>query len=159
MGVLTTAYSVPPVIMKKIRADHENLAFLLGVEEGGKAWKCATLEFDKRFEEKIIILGENGYTRTREALDLESAAEDAPSFDGYGIRIVPPTTLKTIAKELAPATFEALKAAGLAKGIADHYGKAIPEDDYQTYVGDIEQMKAFFTKAAADGHFLLIAAI
>jgi hypothetical protein len=58
MGVSTTAYSVPLAMMKKFKANHENLGFLFGVDEGGgKAWECETFEFDKGFEERIGILG------------------------------------------------------------------------------------------------------
>ena len=159
MGVLTTAYSVPPEMMKKIKADHEKLGFVFGVEEGGgKAWECETFEFDKGFEERIGILGENGYPKTREALDLESADEDDPSYDGYDVRVVSPATLKKLAKELASATFAELKKKGLANGTTDYYGKTIPAEAYSYYVGDIEDMKAFFAKAATAGHWLVIAA-
>jgi hypothetical protein len=159
MGVLTTAYSVPPAMMKKIKADHENLGFVFGVvEDGAEAWKCEEFGFDKGFEERIGILGENGCPKTQEALDLECADEADPTYDGYDVRAVSPATVKKIAKELASATFEELKTRGLANGITDYYGKPIPADAYSHYVGDIEQMKTFFAKVAAAGHWLVIAA-
>ena len=114
MGVLTTIYSVPVPMMKKIKADHDNLGFLFGVEEsGGDAWKCETFECDKGFEERIGILGENGYPKTKEALDLESADEEDPSYDGYDVRVVSPATVKKIAKEIASATAAELTKAGV----------------------------------------------
>jgi hypothetical protein len=163
MGVLTTAYALPPAMMKKVEADPESLNYLFGIEEGeadgeADAWKCESYEFDKGFEEAIGILGDSGYAETRDALDLENQDEDGLEFDGYGLRVVPPAMVKKIAKELAPATFEDLKAKGVALGITDYYGKLIPEARYAYYVGDIEVMKAFFEKAAAAGHYVLIAA-
>jgi len=157
MGVLTTAYSVPPAMMKKIKADNDTLGFVVGDVEG-KGWECESFSFDKGFEERIGILGDNGYPKTREALDLESAGEDDPAYDGYDVRVVSPATLKKIVKELATATFEDLKAKGLAKGTTDYYGKTIPADMYAYYVGDIQEMRAFFTKAATAGHWLVLAA-
>ena len=159
MGVLTTIYSVPVPLMKKIKADHDNLGFLFGVEEsGGDAWKCETFECDKGFEERIGILGENGYPKTKEALDLESADEEDPSYDGYDVRVVSPATVKKIAKEIASATAAELTKKGLPNGTTDYYGKPIPAEAYAYYVGDIEEMKAFFAKAAAAGNWLVIGA-
>ncbi|HQY65312.1 MAG TPA: hypothetical protein PK141_28155 [Polyangiaceae bacterium] len=61
MGVLTVLYSVPPAIMKKVRADNERLAFVFGDEEtDDPAWRAASYDFDKRFYEFATIVSAAG---------------------------------------------------------------------------------------------------
>jgi hypothetical protein len=161
MGVRTTLYAVPKPLMKKLRGDNNLLVFLFGVERGDAEWVVPTYEFDKGYEETIGILGKTGHPHAEEALDLECAGDDADQFayEDYGIRVVPPASVKKIAKEIADATFKGLKAKGLANGVADYYGEPIPADDYQLYVGDITVLKRFFKNAAADARFIVISAL
>lgn len=91
MGVLTTAYSVSPKLMKRIEKDNESLGLLFGQEEtADEAWRVPSYGFDKGFEETIGILGACGYPVTRDALDLECAGDDDPTYDGYDVRVVKP---------------------------------------------------------------------
>jgi hypothetical protein len=144
-------------MLRKIKADNEKLALLLGLEETSDgAWSVATYTIDKGFEELLRILKETGHSFTPQALDLE-LSDGELEFDGYGLCLVSPAKVKKIARELASATYEGLKAQGLAKQVTDYYGQPIPEGDYELYVGDIQGFSSFFRKAAADGHAVLVA--
>ncbi len=159
MGVLTSIYAVPPPMMKKIRADNENLGFVFGDEETeDKSWKVASYEFDKLFEERLGIYAAAGYKAMQNAFDFEDPADDEPEYGGYDIRVAAPAKVKKIAEEIAKATFAELKTKGVAQGVTDYYGKLIPESEYDGYVGDVQKVKAFFAKAAAAGHFVIAAA-
>ena len=68
MGVLTTAYSIPPDLMKKIQAYKKNLEKIFNAEEG---WRFEDYCFDKSWEEKIRIIGKC-YPRTRNRLNHQN---------------------------------------------------------------------------------------
>jgi hypothetical protein len=147
--------------MTKIRCDNDLLAFLFCVERCDAEWAVPTYEFDKGFEESIRVLGKTGHTHTEAALDLECAGDDDDqlAYDDCGIRVVPPASVTKIATEIANATFEGLRAAGLAKGATDYHGEPIPADDYELYVGDITALKKFFNNASTDGAYVVISAL
>lgn len=160
MGVLSSIYSVPPALMKKVRADHEKLGLVFGDEEtDDPAWKVERHEFDKTFEERLKILRSAGYKTMYVAFDFESPADDEPEYGGYDIRVAKPVRVKKIANEIASVTLAELTKKGLANGCTDYDGKLIPESDYASYLGDLEELKKFFAAAAAAGHFVIAAAI
>lgn len=154
MGVYTTAYSVPPKTIRKIRRNPENFDLLVGdVESDAAEWKVDTHDFGRVWDETIGILGEGGFVKTRAKLQTE----DYLDFSGYDVLIFPPSVVRIVAEELETADFETLKATGLAKEVTDYYGHTIPEYMYSYYIGDIEDTKKFFKKAAAAGHYILTA--
>jgi len=150
MSVLTTAYSISPKMMRKIRRDYDCLESIF---EEDSDWKVEFYCFDKGWEETIGILGECGFEKTYAKLQTE----DYLDYDGYDIWTVTPAAVKMADKDLETANFEELKAAGLAKNVTDYYGKPIPEYLYSYYVGDIKEIKKFIRKAAANGNYLLFA--
>lgn len=161
MGVVTTAYSVPPKIMRKIRADNDNLAYVLGYEIKPE-WEFEEMDFGKHFEEYIIILREAGHHKIYDKIDLESFlySDDESKFveyDGYEICFISPSAVKTVVKEFEKVKIDELKADSIAKEITDYWGKIIPEYEYDYYIGNIERMKEFFGKAAGQGNFIIFA--
>ena len=156
MGVLTVLYSVPPAIMKKVRADNERLAFVFGDEEtDDPAWRAASYDFDKHFYEFATIVSAAGAPTARRAFDFEDPADNEPEYGSYDLRVATPTKVKKIAKELAAVTFEQAKAKALEQETTDYSGRLIPADEYEGYAGDLEEVKAFFAKAAEAGHFIV----
>lgn len=153
MSVLTTAYAVPPAKLKQIRADNDVLAHLL---EADDAWGCAKYDFAEYFEETIGILGKTGYPTTKQALDLELAHDDV-AFGDYGLRIVPVAMVQKLALELKAATVAKVKARAKGLALTDYEGE--PIDDVGVFIGDLKAMKLFFTKAAAAGHAVIVAAL
>jgi hypothetical protein len=162
MGVITTAYAIPAPLMRKIRADHDNLAFVLdnGDEEHPK-WKVEQFDFDGRIDETHSILRACGYRKAAESLDLENyfypKGRNYLDYEGYNVWILTPAEIKKVAAELENATFEELKAKGLANEATDYDGKIIDEFDYHYYVGDIAEIKKFFETNAGQGNYLLFA--
>jgi hypothetical protein len=156
MGVTTTAYSITPLLMRKIRANTEILDIVFGSEEDAESpysyGKLEMYEFDKRLYETNKILRECGYKKTYARLDTANSIDH--SFDVW---VATPSQVKAIVKELEPATHQALKAEGLAKEITDYDGNLISADDYDYYVGDIEEIKKFFGQIAGQGNYLLFA--
>jgi Domain of unknown function (DUF1877) len=163
MGVETTAYSVPPKMMRKIRAANEVLDFVFGNSAEEKPeWKFDEMGFGKRFDENIYILREGGYQKTSKILNLEEYIySDNESkfieYDGYEVVIVTPSEVKTVAKELETVNFEKLKTECLEKGVTDYYGTIIRENEYDSYLSSIKQMKKFFQKNADAGNFVIFA--
>jgi len=163
MGVITTAYSIPPSMMRKIRADHDNLAYILdlGIDEEKPKWKIEQFDFDGRIDETHSILRACGYRKAATSLDLENYFySDGPNYldyEGYNVWILTPAVVKQVAKELEPATFKELKRVGLANEATDYHAKVIDEFDYHYYVGDIEKIKEFFETNAEQGNYLLFA--
>lgn len=163
MGVTTNAYSIPPPMMRKIRADNENLAYILdlGVDEEKTKWKVERFDFETRIDETHSILRACGYRTAAKSLDLEnyfySKGRNYLDYERYNVWILTPSEVKKIAEELENATFKKLKAVGLANAATDYDGKIIPENDYDYYVGDINEIKKFFKKNAEQGNYLLFA--
>lgn len=162
MGVLTTAYSVSLSQMRKLRADENNFKLLLQIDlNSPPKWKVGKYEFDKHFEETIGILRACDYRKTFRLLDFENyhnpRYKNFWNYEGYNIRSITPAELKIICDELADATFEKLKTVGLAAETMDYFGKIIPEEMYEYYVGDIEEIKDFFKRTAEQKNFLVFA--
>jgi len=163
MGVITTAYSIPPDMMRKIRANNDKLEFILDTgEEVAARWAVEEYDFDKAIDEKSRILNGCGFVKTAKRFDCESyfyaKGRNYLDYDSYNVWIIPPSEVKAMFKELEHANFEELKATGLANEVTDYDGDPILEDDYQYYIGDIEEIKKFLNAAAAAGNYLLFAA-
>src|SRR4051812_25209876 len=116
MGVVTTVYSMPPNLMRKIRKDNDNLANLLEPEDENLRWKVETYDFDTIIESLIQILRESGYQKTAKRIDCENyfySDNGTLEYNGYDIWAIPPSQVRTMAKDLETATFEELKTKGL----------------------------------------------
>ncbi|MBX7172326.1 MAG: YfbM family protein [Pyrinomonadaceae bacterium] len=159
MGVITTAYSIPPNLMRKIRADNDNLAFILEPEDENPNWKVEDYDFDKAIEELISFLQEFGYKKTAEKINCEtyfySDSKNYLDYDGYDIWIIPPSQVKSMFDELKNATLSELKKKGVANEMHDRRGSRIPENFYESYFMDIVNLKNFLKKVAGQGNYLL----
>jgi hypothetical protein len=163
MGVLTVAYSIPSEMMKKIRATNSNLDLVLGLGANKNSdWKVESYSFEEHLEETVEILRETGYTKTAEKLDCEkyfyAKGENYLKYKDHDVWIVLPDEVKIISAEIQKATFKKLKAVGLENELTDYDGEVIEEDMYDQYVGDIDKVKKFFKKSAAQKNYLLFAA-
>jgi hypothetical protein len=159
MGVLTSLYSVPAPLMKKIRADNEKLGFVFGDEEADDdSWKVAAYDFDKQFYDAMSLYKSLGHKTIHAAFNFEDPADDEPEYGGYDIRVAKPAMVKRIAEELSKLTFSELKTRGLAEGATNYSGNTVQEYEYDGLVGSVDRLKAFFATAAAKGHFVIAAA-
>ena len=157
MGVTTTAYSVEPKMMKKVRADNENFAFIFGdCEEENEIWKVESYDFDKGIETYIDIFREAGFNKTARNIDSEYADLDVFDYGGYDIWAIPPSGLKAMCKELANSTFEVLKAKNLSE-VTDRRGDSLLDSELESYLSDIEGIKKFFDKTFEQGNYLIFA--
>ena len=59
-------------------------------------------------------------------------------------------------KELEHVTFESLKAKKLSE-VTDRRGNPLTNDQLESYLSDIDGIKAFFREAMEKGHYLLFA--
>lgn len=163
MSVDTIAYSIPPKVMRKIRAENENLDYVFGNSEEEKTeWKFESLDFGKRFDENIYVLRAGGFRKTSKILHLDNYlySDDKSKFieyDGYEVVIIKPSQVKTVVKELEKLNFEELKTESLEKEVTDYYGEIIREDEYESYLESIREMNEFFAKSAAEGNFVIFA--
>jgi hypothetical protein len=167
MGVCTTAYSIPPKMMRKIRTNNDNLAYVFdyfedddGIfgagEDKSKIWEVESYDFDTVIETYIDIFREAGFTKT--AKNIDSGNEDLDEFDfaGYDIWAIPPSGVKAMCKELENATFEVLKAQKLSE-VTDRRGNALLDSELESYLSDIEGIKKFLDKAFEHGNYLIFA--
>ncbi len=155
MGVMTTVYSVEPKMMKKVRADNENFAFIFGDCDGEiERWKIESYDFDKGIDTYITIFLEGGFTKTSRNIDSEYADLDAFDFGGYDIWAIPPSGVKAMCKELENATFEVLKAKNLSE-VTDRRGNSLLDSELESYLSDIEGIKKFFDKTFEQGNYLV----
>jgi hypothetical protein len=147
MGVLTTAYSIPLEVMRKIQGYKKHLDKIFHAE---KDWRVESYGFDKGWEEKIRIIGKC-YPRTFNRLNHQKCWK----YPDHDVWVVKPKEVQFVAGDFARATSESLKKWGLKGGVRDHNGEMIPEELYDYYLGDIENFKAFLQKAATDGNYLI----
>ena len=157
MGVTTNAYSLEPKMIKKVRADNENIAFILGdCEIESQHWKVESYDFDKGIETYITIMREAGFVKTAKNIDSEYADLDIFDYNGNDLWVIPPSQIKAMCRELENVTFESLKAKKLSD-ITDRRGNPLTNDELESYLSDIEGIKAFFKQALEKGHYLLFA--
>jgi len=157
MGVNTTAYSIPPKMMRKIKADNDNLGYVFGdCEDENERWEVESYDFDTGVDVFIKIFREADFIKTARNIDSEYADLDAFDFGGYDIWAVTPAGVKAMCKELENETFEVLKAKNLSE-VTDRRGDKMPESLLESYLSDIEGIKKFFDKAFEQGNYLVFA--
>ena len=157
MGVTTNAYSLEPKMIKKVRADNENIAFILGdCEDESQHWKVESYDFDTSIETYITMMREAGFVKTAKSINCEYADLDIFDYNGNDLWVIPPSQVKAMCKELENVTFESLKAKKLSD-ITDRRGNPLNNDQLENYLSDIDGIKAFFRKAMEKGHYLLFA--
>jgi hypothetical protein len=161
MGVDSIAYSIPPKMMRKIRADNDNLGYVFGnVEDENEDWQVESFDFGTGIEVFINILREAGYPKTAKKIDCEynfySGSRNYLDYDSYNVWIIPPSEVKVMAQELANVTFDGLKS-GIAGEIKDRRGHTMLESLYESYLSDIESLKKFLQRTAEQGNYLLFA--
>lgn len=149
MGVLTTAYSIPPDAMRKIQSYKKHLDKVFNEEAD---WKFENYGFGKSWEEKIRIIGKC-FPKTFNRLNHQQCW----SYPDYDVWIVKPKEVQFVANDIAKATIESLKKWGLKGGVRDYWGEMIPEQLYDYHLRDIEQFKKFLRKAADEGNYLIFA--
>jgi hypothetical protein len=160
MSVDTVAYSIPPKMMRKIRAENENLDYVFGnSDEENPEWQFESLDFGKRFDENRYILRAGGFAKTPKILELESYydTDDYIEHDGCEVQIIKPSLIKIVVKELEKVDFAKLKSECLEQQVTDYYGEIILEFEYDSYLESIRQMNDFLVKAAAEGNFVIFA--
>lgn len=158
MGVLTTMYSVPPQMMKKINADNERLAFVTGdaEDEDGGNWKCDSIDFDKHYVEVIGLLNTAGHNKVYKILDVESSEGDL-ELDPYDLLLVKPAKVKKLAELLKGVTPASIKKELEGKEVTDYYGKPMLDSDIDSYLSELPRIQKLLKKAVADGHSLIVA--
>jgi hypothetical protein len=165
MGVNTTAYAISPKMMRKVRADNDNLAYVFdyfededGIfgagEDKSKVWEVESYDFDTGIETYIDIFREAGFTKTAKNIDCEYADLDAFDYGGYDIWAIPPSGVKAMCKELENATFEVLKAKELSE-VTDRRGNSLIDSELESYLSDIEGIKKFLNEAFEQGNYLI----
>jgi hypothetical protein len=159
MGVITTAYSIPLNLMRKIRSDNDNLVYLLDPEVENVRWKVEKYGFDTGVEVIISILREVGCEKTAKNIDCENYFYSDNSsyldYDDYDIWIIPPSQVKAMLKELEKVNVKELIAKGNVNEIKDRRGTLLPENLYKSYVGDLKDLRKFLDKTAEAGNYLL----
>lgn len=157
MGVITTAYSIPPKMMRKIRANNDNLGYIFESED--ENWKVKSYDFDKTIEETVSILREAGCKKTAKNIDCENYfySDDSSYFDydGYDIWTIPPSQVKSMLNELENVDVEKLKSKGNIGEITDRRGTIMNESLYKSYVSDIKTIRNFFKETARQENYLL----
>jgi hypothetical protein len=156
MGVLTTAYSIPCDVMRKIQGYKKHLEKVFNAKAD---WRFENYGFGKSWEEKIRIIGKC-YPSTRNRLNHQKCW----IYPDYDVWIVKPKEVQFVANDLSKTTFEGLKKwcnlprrDGRREYVADANGEKIPEELYDYYIGDIENLKLFLRTAADDGNYLIFA--
>lgn len=149
MGVLTTAYSIPPDTMRKIQSYKKHLEKIFNGEAG---WQVEDYGFGKSWEDKIAIIGKC-YPKTRNRLNHQKCWK----YPDYDVWVVKPKEVKFVANDITNATIESLKKWALKGGVRDYWGEMIPEPLYDYHLRDLENFKSFLRKAADDGNYLIFA--
>lgn len=167
MSVNTTTYSIPPKVMRKIKANNENLAYvfdyfededgIFGVgEDKTNLWEVESYDFDSQIDVYIKIFREAGFTKTAKNIDSEYADLDVFDYGGYDIWAIPPSSVKAMCKEIENATLEVLKSKNLSE-ITDRRGNPLLDNELESYLSDIKGIKKFFDKAFEHGNYLIFA--
>lgn len=159
MGVITTAYSTPTNLMRKVRADNDNLAYVLGECEEDERWKLESYDFDTGIEVIISILREAGCEKTAKRFNCENYfySDDSSyiDYDGNDIWTIPPSQVKTMLKELEKVNIDELISKGNVNGITDRRGNLLPESLYESYVDDLKGIRKFLKETTEQGNYLL----
>ena len=155
MGVCTTMYAVNTKMMKKIKADNENLAFVVGECEENEVWNVTKYEFDKSVEVFINIFYVTGAKKSAKLIDSEYADLGIFEYDSYDIWAVSPAKVKMMLKELESINFELLKTDEGNKEITDQRNNTLTEDELASYLGDLSDIKQFLNETSMQSNYLI----
>jgi hypothetical protein len=155
MGVCTTMYALNTKMMKKVKADNENLAFIVGECEEDKTWQVAKYEFDKSIEIFINILHEAGATKSAKLMDSEYADLELFEYEPYDIWSIPPSKVKTIVEELESITVESLKTDSGDSKISDRRNNILREEELESYLEEFGDIKQFLNEALIQKNYLV----
>lgn len=153
MGVVTTVYSVPADLVRKIRKDNDLIGSVIDPEEGSTVQE--SFDFDSSVEAWVSVLRAADYVETAKNIDSEQFDTGLLDYDGYDMWLVPPSQVRSMLKELQPASWEQLRTAGLAAEVTDRRGTKLRESEYEGYFCILDQFKTFLEGAALHGHYLL----
>jgi hypothetical protein len=159
MSVTSTAYSVTPAQLKKLRGDNEVFASLFGEDDGEDAsWEVPKLEFID-FEDTHRLLHYAGAPTMHKILDFELMSDEF-EYEGYDISLATPAQVKKIAGELAKMTLAKVREKGLAAEFkSDRRHELLKPEDYDAQFAEIARVRDFFAKAAKKGNAVIAAAI
>lgn len=153
MGVNTTAYSIEPKMMKKVRADNENFAFIFGeCEDESEIWKVESYDFDTGIDVFIKIFREANCIETAKKIDSEYADLDVFDYNGYDIWAITPSSVKAMCKEIEKANFDKQE---FGNEITDRRGTVLLDSELESYLSDIEGIKKFFDKVFEQGNYVI----
>jgi hypothetical protein len=167
MGVNTTAYSITPKMMRKIRANNDNLGYVFDyiededgifgpAEDKSKLWKIESYDFDTGIDTYISIFSHAGFEKTAKKIDSGNGDLDEFDYSDYDIWAIPPSGVKSMCKELENATLEVLQAKELSE-VTDRRNTPLPDSELESYLSDIEGIKKFLNEAFEQGNYLLFA--
>ncbi|MCU0437173.1 MAG: DUF1877 family protein [Raineya sp.] len=155
MGVCTTMYAVNTKMMKKIKADNENLAFVVGECEENEVWNVTKYEFDKSIEVFIDIFDVAGAKRSAKLINSEYADLDIFEYDSYDIWTVSPAKVKTMVKELESINIELLKTKEGNEEITDRRNRILTKDELASYLDDLSDIKQFLNETSLQSNYLI----
>lgn len=157
MSVTTSAYSVTPAQLKKLRADNEVFASLFGEDDGEDAsWEVPKHEFVD-FEDTHRLLHYAGASTMHAVLDFELMSDEY-DYGGRDIRVATPAQVKKIAAELAKMTLETVREKGLAGEFkTDRRHELLKAEDYDAQWREIARVREFFAAAAKAGNAVVAA--
>lgn len=159
MSVTSTIYSVPPALLKKLRADNDLFGALFGEDEdAGDEWKIGSYEL-MDFEDTHHLLAIAGFSMLKKALDFEKGNDEAFDYDGWDVQVATPAKVQRIAEQLAKVTLAKLRDKGLEVGFkTDRRGDVLKPDDYKQQFEEIVRVRDFFADAAKAGNAIVAAA-
>ena len=156
MGLTTIAYSITEDMLKKIKSDNENLAFVFGECEKDEIWDVEQYDFDSDSEVYSRIFRRAGFEKASKNIDSEYFYDDLLE-SSYTAWIITSSEVKAMVEELNNVTFADLKAKSkdFESPATDRRGNILPEDILEGYFSSIEVISAFFKKTAEQGNALV----
>lgn len=154
MGVTTTAYSVSDEMIKKVRTDNANLAYIFGECDESDVWPVDSHSFE-RIDTYISILHAAGCATAAKAIDSGDHTLDEFDYDS-DIWTVKPAGVEVMVSELGKADFTSLKTDQYGEPITDGWGKALLPSELESYLSDFDGIKEFFNKVAEQGNYLIL---
>jgi len=155
MGVCTTVYAVNAKMMRKIKTDNENMAFIVGECEENEAWEVAKYEFDKSIEVFISLLYEANAKKSAKFIDSEYADLELFDYEPYDIWAISPSKVKMMIKELENITWESLKTDKGSKEVTDRRNNILTENELKGYLEELSDIKQFLNEVLKQGNYLL----
>lgn len=165
MGVITTMYSVEPNMMKKVKADNDNLAYITGDCEENDNWEFESFDFDSSIEIYMDIFFNAGAKKSRKLIDSECADLGVYEFESYDIWSISPANVKIMVKELEAIT-PAMGEKIIKDNLIDNHetevlrierkGFPLTSEEIQTYLESIDDLKQFLSKVMSKNNYLII---